>query len=465
MSTKKNWDRRKFLQQLTLAGALYPAKNLLKHPELKRRYASLGDKISANDQIQVGLIGCGIQGFANARTITEIPGIKIISACDLYDGHHISIKEQFGADIKTTRDYREVINDPEVDAVIISTPDHWHDHMTIEALGAGKHVYCEKPMVHHLSEGHAVIKAASESTKILQIGSQRVSSIVYEKARDLFQEGAIGTLNLADIEYDRHSALGAWQYSIPTDASPETIDWSRFIGDAPPVGFDPVRFFRWRNYQDYGTGMAGDLFVHLFSGLHLITGSTGPERIYATGGLRYWKDGRDVPDVMLGSYDYPATASHPAFNVQMRCNFVDGSGGGSSIRLIGSEGVMTITARGIQLEKNKLNTAPGYGGWDTYGTFSNEGKETFKIWYESKYPSEVSIIEPSEFEYGAPRGYNSHFDHHLNFVEAIRNNGSVTEDAIFGLRAAGPALACNMSYFEQRIVHWDPEVMKVVSTM
>ena len=155
--------------------------------------------------------------------------------------------------------------------------------------------------------------------------------------------GAIGELNFVEAWVDRGTALGAWQYSIPPDASPATVDWDRFLGRAPKVPFEPIRLFRWRNYRDYGTGVGGDLFVHLFSGLHFATDSNGPTRVYASGGLRYWKDGRDVPDVLVGLYDYPANGARPAFTLSLRVNLIDGGvveDGG--FRFIGSEGMLTI---------------------------------------------------------------------------------------------------------------------------
>ena len=137
---------------------------------------------------------------------------------------------------------------------------------------------------------------------------------------------------------DRNSAIGAWQYSIPPDASTTTIDWDRFLGRAPKVPFEPVRLFRWRNYRDYGTGVPGDLFVHLLSGLHFVTGAIGPNRVYATGGLRFWKDGRDVPDIMIALYDYPT------FNVMLRVNFVDGATETSGLRFSVREGATMVNA-------------------------------------------------------------------------------------------------------------------------
>lgn len=464
---KKEQKRRDFIRKFSVGGILIggTSKGLLSQnaEEILAPKIHPSQNYSQNDQIQLAMIGCGIQGFSNARSAMSIDGIKIVAACDLYTGRLERMKEVYGKDLYTTQNYKEILAREDIDAVCISTTDHWHDHMTIEALKAGKAVYCEKPMVHRLSEGHRVIAAENQYRQALQIGSQRVSGIETAKAKELFESGVIGTLNLAEIRYDRASSNGAWQYSIPTDANQETIDWKAFIGDAPSVEFDPKRFFWWRNYQDYGTGVAGDLFVHLFSALHVITSSKGPERIYASGGLRFWNDGRDVPDITLGLYDYPATSSHPAFNVQMRVNFVDGSGGGSHVRLIGNEGVMTISSAGIKVKKSKVSTTPTYGGWDSYNTFSSKQQEEYKKWFESHYgPEKPKMIEPSDLEYKVPKGYSSHRDHWWYFIDSIRNGTQLVENGTFGLRAAGPALATNNSYFERRIIEWDPVTMKIV---
>lgn len=415
-----------------------------------------------NDQVNVAMIGMGIMGFANAAVTAKVPGAKIVAACDLYNGRLDRAKELYGKDLYTTKNYQELLDRKDIDAVIISTTDHWHDRMSIEAMNKGKHVYVEKPMVHKLEEGADVIATQKKTGKVLQVGSQRCSSIVTEKARELFESGAIGQLVLVETQNDRHSANGAWQYSIPTDAKNNTVDWDRFIGDAPKMPYDPVRFFRWRNYQDYGTGVAGDLFVHLFTGLHAVTNSTGPTRAYSTGGLRYWKDGRDVPDVITGLFDYPATQHHPAFNLQMRVNFVDGSHGGEQFMLTGSEGAIILGWSSVKVIRNKIRKAPGFGGWDSFNTFTAAQQEEYKKWYQSQYPaSKPEIIEP-DLEFKAPEGYSANDDHHLNFYAGIRENKPVKEDALFGMRAGGPALLANKSYFEKKVINWDPEKAVVV---
>jgi predicted dehydrogenase len=306
-------------------------------------------------------------------------------------------------------------------------------------------------MVHSIAEGPAVIQAQKESRKIFQVGSQGVSSLGNEKAKELLKSGAIGQLNYAEGFWARHSPTGAWQYPIPPDASPATVDWETFISNTTKRRFDATRFFRWRNYLDYGTGMSGDLFVHLFSSLHFITDSFGPNKVYASGGLRYWKDGREVPDVLLGTFDYPQSQAHPAFNLSLRCNFVDGTSGTTYLKLVGSEGSMDVTWDSVTLKRNK--------------SFASD--DPFFIEQMKKAGTPVTgrkrILAPEEYTFQAEKGYlGGPYDHFVNFFNAIRSGGQVAEDAVFGYRAAAPALLCNDSFHKDTAILWNPEKMQLV---
>ena len=405
---------------------------------------------SVNDQIQLAVIGAGGMGMTDVNTALEVPGVKLVAACDCYDGRLEDAKKKHGPDLFTTRDYREVLARDDVDAVIVGTPDHWHARISAEALQAGKAVYCEKPMVHSISQGQEVIRAQAGSGKTFQVGSQGMSSLGNEKAKELFEEGAIGDLNYAEGFWARNDPVGAWQYDIPEDASEETVDWDMFLGEATQRPFDPLRIFRWRNYRDYGTGVSGDLFVHLFSSLHFIVSSHGPKTIMAQGGLRYWKDGREVPDILLGMFDYPGGANHTPFNLSLRVNFVDGTSGSTYLRLVGNEGAMDITWTEVVLRRNKVS-----GPTDVFTQMKG-------IEMEAVQSRRKQMLPPAESVYLAEGGYRgAHFDHFMNFFEGVRKGTPVREDALFGLRAAAPALACNASYFDERIVHWDAEEMKV----
>jgi predicted dehydrogenase len=399
-------------------------------------------------------------GTEDAISSLAQDGVEIVGASDVYEGRLTRARERWGNQVFTSRDYREVLTRPDIDAVIIGTPDHWHAQISVDAMNAGKDVYVEKPMVQKIEDGRRVIDAQKKTGRVLQVGSQRVSSIVYQKAKDLLKAGAIGQVNMIEAWWDRNSAIGAWQYSIPPDASSATVDWDRFLGSAPKVPFEPMRLFRWRNYRDYGTGVAGDLFVHLFSGMHFIMDAVGPTRVFSTGGLRFWKDGRDVPDIMIGLCDYPQTASHPAFNLALRVNFVNGSGETYGFRFVGSEGVLSI-GNGVTVSKQPRESEPGY----TIDTFPKAVQEQFLKEYREKYPAQrasADAIRPqAEKTYNPPRGYNDHREHHRVFIESVRSRKPVVEDSTFGLRAAGPALLSLTSYFEQRAIGWDPQSMTI----
>jgi predicted dehydrogenase len=454
MKEKSEPSRRSFLRKIGVAAAATAvapvfAANAERRGAffyLKRPYG-----VSANDNINLALIGAGGQGSSDTTTALQVPGVRLVAVCDLYDGRLADAKKRWGADIFTTKVYKEILARPDVDAVIIGTPDHWHQQISCDAMHAGKHVYCEKPMVHAIAEGPAVIKAQQETGKIFQVGSQGVSSLGNEKAKELLKSGAIGQLNYAEGFWARRSPVEVWQYPIPADASPQTVDWETYVSNTHKRPFDEKRFFRWRNYTDYGTGMCGDLFVHLFSSLHFVTGSMGPEKIYAAGGLRFWHDGREVPDVLLGTFDYPQNEIHPGFNLSLRCNFVDGTSGSTYLRLVGSEGAMDITWDDVVLKRNKL--------FESDDPFYTEKLKNIA----SSAPERKHMLPPEEITYSAEKGYlGGPYDHFNNFFTAIRTNGKVTEDAIFGYRAAAPALLCNDSYFKNAPMHWDPVKMMVL---
>jgi len=410
-------------------------------------------------RVGIATIGIGSQGTSDTEAALKVPGVELVGAADVYDGRLIRAREAFCDKLVTTRDYRELLARSDVDAVIVATPDHWHTRVSIEAMEAGKDVYVEKPMVHSLEEGQKLIDAQKRTGRICQVGSQRVSSLVYRKAKELLAAGAIGKLNLVEAWWVRNSAIGAWQYTIPADASPATVDWDRFLGSAPRRPFEPMRLFRWRNYSDYGTGVAGDLFVHLFSGLHFVTGALGPTRVMATGGLRHWTDGRDAADVLLGLFEYPKTAQHPEFTLSLKVDFADGAGESEGFRFVGPDGVLSIGWEGVTLAKQAPDAAPGY----TIKTFPQAAQDLFLEDYRAKYPDakkELRLVKEERFE--KPEDYSDHDEHLRNFVEAVRTRTSVVEDATFGFRAAGPALLCNMSQRERRPIGWNPETMKIV---
>lgn len=466
MSKDTHASRRKFLQQIGsfgLAAAASPLASLAAKEKAEERILRYSKKISSNDKVRLAVIGFGIQGHGDLATALKVPGVELAGVCDLYTGRLLNAKEMYGDQIFTTKNYHEVLDRSDVDAIILATSDHWHARITKEALKKGKAIYCEKPMVHKISEGLDVVQAHQSSKKVMQVGSQRVSSIGYAKARELYQSGEIGKLNMVNAVYDRQSAIGAWEYTMPNDASPETVDWNRYIEAMNKIPFDPKKFFWWRNYRDFGTGVAGDLFVHLLSGTHVITGSKGPTKIFSSGQLSYWKDGRDVPDVMTGILQYPETAEHPAFQLTLQVNFVSGTGGQESIKLVGEEGVMEMKGSNVSIHHSIMPKAPGFGGYDAVFTYPKAMQDSLSQAYNQKY-SDDDKKRPTkpDVDFKAPAGYSDHLDHFTNFFDAIRTGKPIVEDAAFGFRAAAPCLACNDSYFEKKIINWDPVNMKLV---
>lgn len=463
---KSQTSRRKFIKNLGGTAVLLSAAPMVGFgsPEkMPEHLTDFGNSFSPNDKIRIAGIGMGIMGNQDIDSAIKVPGVELVAACDIYSGRLDRVKEKYGKDIFTTRDYREILNRKDIDAVVIATSDNWHARISMDAMNAGKSVYCEKPMVHKLSEGLDVIATRDKTKKIMQVGSQRVSSITYKKAKELYKSGIIGKLNCIEASFDRQDALGAWEYTMPTDGSPQTVDWDRYITGMPKIPYDAKKFFWWRNYRDFGTGVSGDLFVHLLSGIHVLTDSKGPEKIFSSGQLTYWKDERDVPDIMVAILHYPETKEHPSFQVMLRVNFVSGNGEKGVTRFIGSEGVMEMTDNGFIVTNSIMSKAPGIGGWDALDTYPKAMQEELLKRYNQKYSKEDQKrpVKPNT-TYNAPEGYDEHLEHMKNFFDGVRNGTPVVEDPVFAFRACAPCLACNDSYFQKKILNWDPVNMKLI---
>ena len=301
---KKDVSRRAFLQGGTVAvagSALLPKTVLLANP-----LAGLPQSVAPSDRVRFGMIGIGMQGSGLLGQAISIPGIECVGAADLYDGRHTLAKEITGnSSLPTSRRYKDLLDRKDIDCIVAAVPDHWHRRVVVDACNAGKDIYCEKPMSHTVADGFAMVEAAQKNNRIVQIGSQRVSSALCAQARQMYHDGAIGDVTMVELTLGRNDPTGAWEYPPPPDLSPETLDWDTWLNDAPKEAFNKFHFSRWRCWRNFGTGVAGDLMVHLISGMLVTLGwNEAPRSATAMGGIFRWPDGRDMPDLHTVLFDY-----------------------------------------------------------------------------------------------------------------------------------------------------------------
>src|SRR6267154_9699 len=266
IAMKRNrFSRREFLQTTAgAAGATLAATSIFLDSE--PLFAS-PEAVAASDRVRFGIVGVGMEGSGLLTTAIQLPGVECAAACDLYDGRHELAREIVGKSIPTTRRYQALLDNKEIDAIIVAVPDHWHKQVVVDALAAGKDVYCEKPFSHSAADGLALVAAASKSDRIVQVGAQRTSSVLCAKAKELYDSGAIGKLSLVEGTLGRNDPTGAWEYPPPPDLSLKNFDWDTWQSGATTRPWDPDMspkwFARWRCWKEYGTGVAGDLLVHL----------------------------------------------------------------------------------------------------------------------------------------------------------------------------------------------------------
>ncbi|HXZ81285.1 MAG TPA: Gfo/Idh/MocA family oxidoreductase [Terriglobales bacterium] len=428
------FSRRDFLQTTAAAaGAAVAGHTILLEPER----AWTAPSPAPSDRVRFGIIGVGMQGSPLLTNAIKLEGVECAAACDVYDGRHTLAREIAGPNVPTTRRYQELLENREIDCVIVAVPDHWHKRIVVDAVSAGKDVYCEKPMSHSLSDGNEMVAAAQKSNRIVQVGSQRTSSAILGKARELYSQGAIGDLLQVELSLGRNDPTGAWEYPPPPDLSPANLDWETWLGPAPRKPFDPYTFARWRCWKEYGTGVAGDLMVHLVSGVQFITGiNQAPDNAFAYGGIVRWKDGRNMPDLHTVLFEYGRMPVYVRLTL--------GTETPEMTRIMGSKGLLEITDRTL--------TYTPQPGVDLEPSYYSQGfphqmrEEYIRQWHEEhkSQPGHERLAEVTT--YRGP-SYNDLQPHLWNFFEAVRTRKPVLQDAVFGHHAAAACHLANQAYF------------------
>ncbi|HLA39767.1 MAG TPA: Gfo/Idh/MocA family oxidoreductase [Candidatus Glassbacteria bacterium] len=398
--------------------------------------------------LRAGFIGVGIRGTELLEASHQIGAIDTVVACDLYAGHLARAKELTAGAIETCGEYERVLERPDIDCVIAAVPDHWHKKILLDALSAGKHVYIEKPLTHKFEDGAEMVRAVEASGRTVQVGSQYLSMKCSKQARDFIAEGGLGKVVLVDAKIYRQNSQSACYYPIPPDASPETVNWQRFLGDGPVRPFDAKRFFQWRLFWDYSGGLTTDLFVHLVSATHYLLKVDAPETVCGFGAIYYWKDYREVPDQIAALATYPQ-----GFMLKLTTS-VDNGHRGPELTFYGTEGTMEFWGDSFtfyhepSVENFRYST-------HSYATETVEKIKQIMDLDDSMSPRRgvPKVADPVEFK--AEGGEDSTTAHLRNFYEAVREGRQPVEDIRFGVNAVNVAHMVNLSCKTGKFVKWN----------
>jgi predicted dehydrogenase len=433
MSTRDDRTRRDFIKQVG-AGAVAAAGSVAAttSAEAARTAPAMarGRVIGANERINVGFVGCGGRMNAHIRRVmarnTERGDVQAVAVNDIWDKRKARAREATGVDERAVHhDYRELCARADVDAVVISSPDHWHHLHTMEALRRGKDVYLEKPMTYTVEEAKEITEVVQAGGRILQIGSQYASMDHFWKAKKAIEDGLVGQVVWASGGFGRNRNIrGEWNYAIDPDATERTLDWKAFLGPAPKRPFDPERYFRWRKYWDYSGGIATDLFYHTVSPLLLSIGGDFPTRVTSSGGIYVQKD-REVPDTFFMNVDYPS------WTMQLACSVA--SGVGAPLVIHGSEATIFVAQNSESLSNTQMEIVP-----------DNDYRDEFV----KKTGSEVLKVDVQPFA----RGSHPHMD---NFLDCVRSRQEPNLPARLGYQAMAAIAMGVQAYREHQVLFFD----------
>ena len=389
-----------------------------------------GRVIGANDRINVGFVGCGGRMNAHIRRVMERNkergDVQAVAVNDIWDKRKQRAREATGVDERSVyHDYRDVCVRPDVDVVVIASPDHWHYAQAMEALRNGKDVYLEKPMTYTVDEAKEIADAVKASGRVLQVGSQYASMDHFWKARKAIKDGLLGEVVWASGGFGRNkNQRGEWNYAIDPEANEKTLDWKAFLGSAPKRPFDPERYFRWRKYWDYSGGIATDLFYHSVSPLLVAIGGEFPLRVTSSGGIYVQKD-REVPDTFFMNVDYPA------WTMQLACSVA--SGVGAPLVIHGSQATLFVGQNSENLINTQMDLVPDQEYRDEF--VKKTGVEVMKI-----------DAQP------VPRGAHPHMD---NFLECVRSRQEPNLPASLGYQAMAAIGMGVQAYRQHEVLYFD----------
>lgn len=415
-----NIKRRDFLRTTAVGAA---GLGLMSVPSV----SAFGKGILSGNTVNVALIGVRSMGWANLRDFLKVPGVVCTALCDV-DQNELRRRTKDLTDMglqapKHYGDYRKLLEDKSIDAVIIGTPDHWHCLQTVDSLLAGKHVYVEKPLANSLAEIDIMLKAARKTGKHVQVGQQQRSGIHWKAAIDLVQSGKLGKIR--QVKYWANFMYGAGQVPVPDGPAPEGVDYNTWLGPAPLKPFNKNRFHgSWRMFRDYGGGLMSDWGVHLIDmGLWAMNVTKAPLSVSASGGNFANRDrALEFPDTHYVHYDmgdYMMSWEHNG-GVQ-----TGPWGRNYGVAFIGTNGTLVA-------DRSNWEVFPEWGG------------DAFKM-------EEIPMMKSDD---------SDHLRHVENFVDVVRNGGSLNAEIEIGYRAALYAHLGNIAYFTGEKLAYDPVKMK-----
>lgn len=377
--------------------------------------------VGANERLRIGVIGCGGQANDHMRNLVkmrESDNCDIVNVCDIYDKRAEQAAQLTGG--KVIKDYRRILDNPDVDYVLIATPEHWHYQMTMDAADAHKHIYCEKPMTHTVEQSKKVVAKVRAVGIKMQVGVQGMSDDSYETAHKYVQEGALGKVVLSQIDYSRNYEGDFWAYPIDADARPgENLDWKAWLGPAPKRPWDPDRYFRWRRYWDYSGGIATDLFIHRVTRIIKALDLKFPKYGAGMGGkFEFTQSLAEIPDTFNILLDYPE-----GLTVQLISSMANGTPVRHLLR--GHKATLEFTRTGFTIKPER-------------------GEDAKEVEYQKHGGERLDL-------------------HHRNLMAAIRSNEPLKCDVMLGYYGVA---ACEMgvaSYRKRKYMKWDASRERVVN--